>query len=179
MGTYKKRAPAPQYVSPKQLSFDGFETPFERNLDSKNRWLILAQKIPWDDIVPIYDRQFKSKEGRAPLSGRLVIGSLMVKHLGNWSDRETIAQIQENIYIQAFLGYNSFTFEAPFSASLFVEFRKRLSEELICKINDIIALCAIKEEHENNSDFHKPDNNAQDSGSNKSNSAPADTEKQR
>jgi hypothetical protein len=73
----------------------------------------------------------------------------MVKHLGNLSDRETVAQIQENIYIQYFRGYSSFTTEAPYSASLFVEFRKRLSEELLCKINDIVALHAIKAEHEN------------------------------
>ena len=70
-------------MSPKQLFFEGFETPFEQKLDGTNRWLHLAKKIPWDEIVPIYDQLFKSKEGRAPLNGRLVIGSLMVKHLGN------------------------------------------------------------------------------------------------
>jgi hypothetical protein len=38
----KKRALAPRYVSPKQLALDGFETPFEQTLNSKNRWAVLA-----------------------------------------------------------------------------------------------------------------------------------------
>lgn len=142
-GSYKKRAPAPVYTSPNQLSFEGFETPFEQQLDKNNRWIILGQSIPWDRIVSIYDNIFKSKEGRAPLSGRLVLGSLMVKHLCNLSDRETIAFIQENMYVQYFLGYTSFTVKAPFSPTLFVEFRKRLTEELMAKINDIVATHAM------------------------------------
>ncbi|SEA00927.1 hypothetical protein SAMN05192529_10619 [Arachidicoccus rhizosphaerae] len=32
-GSYKKRAPTPVYTSPNQLSFEGFETPFEQQLD--------------------------------------------------------------------------------------------------------------------------------------------------
>jgi hypothetical protein len=148
MGTYKKRASTPKYVSPNQLSFEGFETPFEQNLDSSNRWLVWSKCIPWDSIVGIYDRLFNSIEGRPPINGRVVIGSLIVKHFGALSDRETVAQIQENIYIQYFLGYSSFTTEPPFSPSLFVEFRKRLSEELIGKISDIVSLQGLKMERE-------------------------------
>ena len=61
----------------------------------------------------------------------------------NLDDRETVDQISENIYMQYFLGYPSFTNETPFDASLFVEFRKRLGMENLNAINEkIIALKA-------------------------------------
>ena len=45
----KKRAPVPDYVSPNQLTLEGFETPFEQELNPKNRWVVLANIIPWDE----------------------------------------------------------------------------------------------------------------------------------
>jgi IS5 family transposase len=38
----KKLAASPKYMSPSQLSLEGFETPFERNLNKNNRWVRLA-----------------------------------------------------------------------------------------------------------------------------------------
>ena len=72
----------------------------------------------------------------------------MIKHIESLTDRGTIQHIQENMFMQYFLGYSSFTNEAPFSDTLFVEIRKRLSLELLSKINDIIAIHCIKEELE-------------------------------
>lgn len=141
----KKLAATPDYVSPNQLMLPGFETPFDQQLDLRNRWVRLASAIPWDKIVGKYDHLFKSKEGRRPISGRVILGSVMIKHLGNLSDRETIAQIQENVYLQYFLGYSSFTTEAPFSHSLFVQIRERLSMDLLGEINEAIILNVIKE----------------------------------
>ena len=53
----------------------------------------------------------------------------------NLDDRETVAQIAENMYMQYFLGYSSFNPEPPFDASLFVEFRSRMGMEQIGAIN--------------------------------------------
>jgi len=53
----------------------------------------------------------------------------------NLDDRETVAQIAENMYMQYFLGYSSFDPEPPFDASLFVEFRSRMGLEQINAIN--------------------------------------------
>lgn len=138
--TKKKRAPTPLYVSPAQLSLDCFETPFEKHLNLKNRWIILATLIPWDEISNLYLKHVGvSDTGRPPLNPRVVLGSLMIKHLCNLDDRETVDQISENIYMQYFLGYSSFTSEAPFDASLFVEFRKRLGMDTLNAINEKIA----------------------------------------
>ncbi len=135
----KRRASAPGFVSPSQLVLAGFETPFSQQLRRTNRWVVLAGKIPWDDICNIYTKQVGvSRTGRPPISPRIVIGSLIIKHMCNLDDRETVAQIAENMYMQYFLGYSSFNPEPPFDASLFVEFRSRLGLEQINAINERI-----------------------------------------
>jgi transposase, IS5 family len=144
----KKRASTPRYVSPNQLILVGFETPFVQKLTTENRWVKMAQTIPWDKIVGHYDNLFNSTEGHPPICGRVILGAMMIKHIEDLTDRGTIQHIQENMFMQYFLGYSSFTNEAPFSPSLFVEIRKRLSLELISKINDVIALHCIKEDEE-------------------------------
>ena len=133
---HKKPAPRPQYVSESQLVIDGFETPFAQKLNAQNRWVLLAQKIPWDEVCNIYLKQVGvSSTGRPAISPRIVIGSLIIKHLCNLDDRETVDQISENMYMQYFLGFSSFSNEAPFDASLFVEFRKRLGLNELNEMN--------------------------------------------
>src|SRR5665213_2356556 len=135
----KKRASAPNFVSTSQLVLGGFETPFSQQLRRTNRWVVLADKIPWDEICNIYTKQAGvSRTGRPPISPRIVIGALIIKHMCNLDDRETVAQIAENMYMQYFLGYSSFNPEPPFDASLFVEFRNRMEVEQINAINERI-----------------------------------------
>jgi transposase, IS5 family len=142
--THKKLAPTPKYVSPAQLTLAGFETPFERSLNPKNRWVVLARLIPWDEICNIYLKHIGiSPTGRPPISPRIVIGSLIIKHLCNLDDRETVDQISENIYMQYFLGYPSFSDQAPFDSSLLTDFRKRLGMDQVNAINErIVAMKA-------------------------------------
>lgn len=138
--TRKKRASVPKYCSPDQLLIPGFETPFSRSLDVNNRWVLLARRIPWDALSNIYLKSFPQKStGRPALNPRVVIGSIIIKHMCNLDDRETVAQISENMYMQYFLGYSSFSNEEPFDASLFVEFRKRLGKEELIKINELVV----------------------------------------
>ncbi|MFO0477590.1 MAG: hypothetical protein ACK50L_02250, partial [Bacteroidota bacterium] len=40
--SFRKRASTPAYVSPNQLIFAGFETPFEQQLTKNNRWIKLS-----------------------------------------------------------------------------------------------------------------------------------------
>lgn len=96
----RKRASTPGYVSPNQLVLAGFETPFEQQLTTENRWVKLAHNIPWDKLVSYYDKLFTSREGRPPISGRVILGAVIIKHMGDLTDRETIAQIQENMFMQ-------------------------------------------------------------------------------
>lgn len=141
----KKLAAKPAYISPNQLTLAGFETPFVNQLNKDNRWVKMAQAIPWDKIVPYYDQLFSSSEGRAPISGRVIIGAMIIKHIEDLTDRATILHIQENMFMQYFLGYSSFTNEAPFTAPLFVAIRKRMSLELTTKISEVIALHCMED----------------------------------
>jgi transposase, IS5 family len=58
------------------------------------------------------------------------MGVVIIKHMLHLDDLKTMVQITENMYLQYFLGYISYIKEPPFDASLFVDIRKRLGEEL-------------------------------------------------
>ena len=155
----KKCARTPDFVSQSQLVFEGFESPFEKKLNPENRWVVLAKLIPWDEICNIYLKAVpKSTTGRPSLSPRVVLGSIIIKHLCDIDDRETCSQISENIYMQHFLGYSSFSDEPPFDPSLFVTFRKLLSLDVINQINEKIIALKTKLEQDK-----KPENEDSDS----------------
>jgi IS5 family transposase len=135
----KTRASKQRYLSSIQGTLVGFESPFSKNLNAANRWVVLSHKIPWDSLVNVYQKQMSnSQTGADGINPRVVIGSLIIKHICDLSDRETVQQIQENMYMQYFIGFSSFSDEEPFDPSLFVEFRKRLGAEQINAINEKI-----------------------------------------
>lgn len=132
----KKRASLREYTAQNQLTLDCFESPFG-NLDRNNRWVKLSDSIPWDAIVSLYRKHHPPKStGRPPVSPRILIGAVMIKHLNDYDDRETIEQIKENIYLQYFLGFTGFSTEAPFDASVFVDIRKKLTPDLLQSISE-------------------------------------------
>ncbi len=136
----------------------GFETPFHNHLNPANRWVVLAKRIPWDELVNVYQRQMNnSKTGADGINPRVVIGSLIIKHMCDLSDRETVQQIQENMYMQYFLGFSSFSDQEPFDASLFVEFRKRLGAEQINAINEKILNLSMAQQNQTSASRKKDD----------------------
>ncbi len=84
----KKCASTRDFVSQNQLVFEGFESPFEKKLNPENRWVVLAKLIPWDKICDIYRKAVpKSTTGRPGLNPRIVLGSIIIKHLCGMSTR--------------------------------------------------------------------------------------------
>ena len=67
-----------------------------------------------------------SERGRPTKDARLVIGAVIIKHKLCLCDIETVQQIQENPYLQYFVGLPGYQQAAPFAPSLFVEIRKRM-----------------------------------------------------
>ncbi len=127
-------------MSPNQLTLDAFKSPFERELNPNNRWVVLAGLIPWDEISTFYLKNVPVRStGRPGLNPRSVIGSLIIKPSCNLDDRKGVDQIAENIYMKYFLGYTSFIKELPFDASLFVDFRKKLGIDSLNAMNEKIA----------------------------------------
>lgn len=120
-----------------QHEFESFHLRFGGQLRSSNRWVRMAKMIPWDRIEAIYAEPF-SIMGSPAINARIALGSLIVKAKLGLTDRETVEQIQENPYIQYFLGYESFQDEEPFDPSMMVHFRKRFSLDEVGEINEMI-----------------------------------------
>jgi len=112
-----------------QIEIFDFKHPFEGQLDPDNRWVKLAKILPWEAMVKIYGKSLSKDKGRYGIDGRLAVGAMIIKHRLNISDREVILSIQENIYLQYFVGFEKFKTEAAFDASLFVHLRKRMGIE--------------------------------------------------
>lgn len=156
--TSKRRAASRPYVSQNQLVIEGFETPFSQHLDPENRWVQLAGKVPWDDLAGLYLKRYSPKAtGRPSLNPRIIMGALIIKHLCNLDDRETVFQITENIYMQYFLGYSAFSSQPPFDPSLFVEIRKRLGDDLLAEMNLHILRLSKPDEDKTPSDHSRDD----------------------
>jgi len=118
--------------------FDAFALAFGGKLRKENRWVVLADAIPWDAIENKYASLFQSQVGRPALSLRIAFGALLIKERLNITDEETCEQIRENHYLQYFLGYENYCDELPFDPSLMVHFRKRLSKEILTDVNELI-----------------------------------------
>lgn len=125
---YRKQGQPP--VSP-----ENFGLPFEGKLSSDNRWIILANLIPWAEFEEEYSSGFSVDMGAPAKSFRVALGALIIKEKLGISDRETVEQIKENPYLQYFIGMFSYISEAPFDASMLVHFRERISAELVNKVN--------------------------------------------
>ena len=126
------------YKNSKQQILLGFESPFETQLNNENRWVKLSEVVPWDRLAEGYHLSLCAKGGRPAKDARLVIGAVIIKHKLSLSDRETVQQIQENPYLQYFVGLPEYQNKEPFTASLFVAIRKRMGDDVFERFNQAI-----------------------------------------
>lgn len=131
------------YTPENQLSIFNFKTDFESKLDPNNRWVKMAKILDWDKFAAIYALNFGSSIGAKSINARIVIGALIIKHIEAKDDRGTVAAIQENPYMQFFLGFDHFSSDPIFDPSLFVHIRKRLGNDSFDKMNQIIISKAL------------------------------------
>lgn len=124
-----------------QPEFPDFYLPFGGKLSPSNRWVKLAGIIPWDLVEEAYKSSLSDSSMGAPAkSARIAFGALVVKERLALTDEETVAQIQENPFIQYFLGLSEFKQSPPFDPSLMVHFRARFKPEHLAEINERIVL---------------------------------------
>lgn len=114
---------------------ESFDLPFEGKLSSDNRWVMMADLIPWKEFESEYSSFFSKEMGAPAKSFRMALGALIIKEKLGISDRETIEQIKENPYLQYFIGMSSYINEALFDASMLVHFRERISADLVHRVN--------------------------------------------
>lgn len=146
-----------------QLEFADFYLPFSGKLDPENRWVVLSRLVPWELAEEIYHADLCPDSGQPIVPSRVALGALLVKERLGLTDRETVETIQENPYLQFFIGKEEFSPERPFDASLMVGFRRRFGEEGIKRLSEAIALASVEaseslSETESNDDSEPPAN---------------------
>ena len=146
----------------RQLGLADFNQPVGLKMNSDNRWVKKASSIPWDAIEAKYANLFPSKTGMPAKPLRMALGSLMIQKQYGYSDRELLEQITENPYYQYFIGLPGFQSEPPYVPSLLVEFRKRLNDEIMIEINEMII------------DYNSPDDPGPGNGGGSDSREPSD-----
>ena len=133
-----------KYTDNTQSNFLDFNQPIGLHMNPENRWVKMADAIPWEIFEKKYSRLFKGKNGRVAKPLRLVLGSLIIQTKYQYSDRELVEQLTENPYYQYFIGLPGYQEEPPIDASTLVLFRKRLKMDIILEANEYM-LDAVKE----------------------------------
>lgn len=121
-----------------QHSFLDFNQPLGLHMNPKNRWIDMADRIPWDHFERKYAGLFPSDTGNVAKPLRIALGSLIIQKKFGYSDRELVEQIRENPYLQYFIGLPGYQEEAPFDASTLVLFRKRITMEMLVEANNYL-----------------------------------------
>lgn len=107
-------------------------------MNPENRWVKKAKTIPWDAIEEKYAQLFPSKTDMPAKPLRMAPGSLLIQKQLSFSDRELVEELMENPYFQYFIGLRDTRWPPPFVPSLLVEFRKRLTDDVLGEINEMI-----------------------------------------
>ncbi len=148
------------YISERQLSIEEFKTPFQTSLLADNRWVRLSYVVPWDIFASAYISMMNTDFGRPGISPRLVLGALIIKHKEKLDDRGVIAAIQENIYMQFFIGLKEFNPNPIFDPSLFVEIRKRVGKDIFDTLNVKLIKAVSEQEDKKHNEKSKKDENS-------------------
>jgi len=122
-----------------QPEIPDFYLPFGGKLDPENRWVKLAEVVPWNVVDSCYRIGDKAPNcngiGSPALTSRIAFGALIIKERLGCTDEETVEQIAENPYLQFFLGYTEMLQNQAFDASMMVHFRKRFKQQDYDQIN--------------------------------------------
>ena len=88
------------------MTIEGFAMPFGGELDAENRWVKMAELMPWDLIEDIYAKTFKNgnNEGRPPVPSRIAFGALYIKENEGFPQERTMQHIAENVYMSRQFG---------------------------------------------------------------------------
>jgi len=147
------------------LEFKDFYIPFSGKMDKENRWVRLHDIIPWQELEIEYAGLF-SEDGAPAKLLQMALGALIIQNKCGFTDRETVLQIQENLYMQYFIGCHEFSNEIPFDPTMLVYFRKRLGIDVIKRVNELICKMEKKEISKGNDKENKGPEDKPGSGEN-------------
>ena len=145
---YRKKDP--------QIHMNEYIPSFSGTLNPNNRWVQMAELIPWEEFEDEYASKF-GKTGNVAYPLRMALGTLIIKEKKNTSNEETIQEIVESRYLQYFIGLHDFTNDAPFDQSAVTRFAQRLGSDIVQRVNQ--RICEIAQEKNNNNDQGGSSNN--------------------
>lgn len=132
----------------RQITLFDFNQSCGMELDPNNEWIRLAHALPWSRMETRYAAMFPSKTGHPAAPFRMALGVLIIQKRKKLSDRAVIKEIQENPYLQYFIGMEKFCHEAPIKPSVLVSFRKRLTADYLMEANEyILGISGVTKEH--------------------------------
>src|SRR5699024_12708436 len=89
---------------------EDFFLPFGGKLNKENRWVVLANLIPWWQVEEAYANTMKrSSRGQRAFSVRMALGALYIQQRKGMRDRDTVEASTEKPYRQYFGGPTVFT----------------------------------------------------------------------
>ena len=121
-----------------QTAFLDFNQPMGLHMNPDNRWVQMANIVPWELFEVKYAGLFPSGTGNVAKPLRMALGSLIIQSRFQYPDRELVEQITENPYLQYFIGLPGYQDTPPFDASTLVLFRKRITADMLCEANEYL-----------------------------------------
>ena len=82
--------------------------PYSSQIDQKNRWILLAKLVPWEEMNRLYKNYFDESKQSVIKTCRLIIGLFLGQMILKLSDREIVDYFHENPYFQYFCGQDTF-----------------------------------------------------------------------
>ena len=147
-----------------------FQSPFGK-LNEENRWVQIANMIPWEKYEKRYAERFCEDNGAPAKPFRMAMGALIIKQRIGHSDDEVVHDVLENPYMQFLIGLHEFVTTPPFSQSSMTSFRKYITQEMIDEINEDLFRPTKKDDDEtpNNSENSDNSNNSDNNDNNNDN----------
>jgi transposase, IS5 family len=132
---------------PNQLPIFKELNPYCGQIDTNNRWIKLAELVPWDEIDPIYRKHFDARKQSVIKSNRLIMGLMLGQMLMELSDKAVLEYFHENPYFQYFCGQDTFMakLDKPIiHSSLLSKRRRRLGSDYARQFEQAVLMILKK-----------------------------------
>ncbi len=93
---------------PKEIPLFKELMPYSGQIDLENRWIKMAEILPWDELDGIYQRYFDDRKLSVVKKCRLIMGLMVGQMILEMSDRQIVEYFHENPYFQYFCGQDTF-----------------------------------------------------------------------
>ncbi|MFC1484886.1 IS5 family transposase [bacterium] len=121
--------------------------PYSGKIDENNRWIKLANLVPWENLNVIYQKYFAEEKIKQVKKCRLILGLMLGQILIKLSDRDVLDYFHENPYFQYFCGCETFVVKLEKSIihySLLSKRRKKLGKKFFQKFQDEVIKVLIE-----------------------------------